>query len=117
MEDAARLLRRTSPGVVALHWVGTAPFALGVLRYWSDITNPRTPDAKCAIEALGLALLLVWMNCWRAVYAGRLRRQLAGLAETPWTGRRVWRLVAGQSLFGAMKLIVMPVAWLVMFPL
>ena len=117
LEEAVHLLRGCPLSTVVCHLTGSVPFALAALRYWNDITNPRTSDLACALEALALALLLVWMNCWRAVFAGRLRRQLAGSPALGWTGRRLWNLVAGQAFFGATRLVMLPLATLVMFPL
>ena len=130
LEDAVRLLRQAPLETLVCHWVGSVPFALLVLWFWNDLTNPRTLDSTGAVESFALALMLVWMNCWRAVFAGRLRRQLSGegspdsaggLAigtfDTPWTARRVWRLVASQAFFGATRLVIMPIAWLTVFPL
>jgi hypothetical protein len=122
LDDAVRLLRQAPLATLVCHWVGSAPLALVALWFWNDLTNPRTLDSTGALESFALALLLVWMNCWRAVFAGRLRRQLGGagtpgVADAPWTARRVWRLAAGQSFFGATKLVIMPLAWLTLFPL
>ena len=117
LEEAVHLLRLAPLSTTVLHFLGSAPFALGVLRYWSDITNPRTSDLTCAAESLALVLLLVWMNCWRAVYAGRLRRGLSATPETRWNRRRIWNLIAGQTFLGATKLMMMPLALLVVFPL
>ena len=117
LEDAVHLLREVPLSTAVCHLTGSVPFALALLRYWNDITNPRTSDVTCALEALALALLLVWMNCWRAVFAGRLRCRLAGSPDAPWTRRRVWRLAAGQAFLGASKLVMLPLATLVMFPL
>jgi hypothetical protein len=131
MEDAVRLLRQAPLATLLCHWVGSAPFALVAMWCWNDLTNPRTLDSTGALESFALALLLAWMNCWRAVFAGRLRRQLsgagtltssagglaAGSIPTPWTTGRLWRMVASQSFFGATKLVIMPLAWLTVFPL
>ncbi len=62
-----------------------------------------------------LALLLVWMNCWRAVFAGRLRRQLTASSDTPWTWSRAWNLFTGQAFLGATKLVVLPLSLLTIF--
>ena len=72
--------------------------------------QPRTPNRTCAFEALVLALLLVWMNCWRAVFAGRMVRQLGRRPELPWTRRRLWRLISTQAALGGTKLLAMPLA-------
>jgi len=116
LEEAFDLLRRAPLSTLVCHLVGSAPLALGLLLFWNDTTNPRTPNATCALESLVLALLLVWMNCWRALFAARLRRQLSGAADPPWTWRRIWRLVAGQAFLGATRLIAWPAALLIVFP-
>lgn len=118
LEDAVRLLRQASLGALACHWIGSAPFALALLRFWNDVSNPRTLDSSTALEALGLALLLVWMNCWRAVFAGRLRGTgILASVRTSWTRRRIVNLVATQAFLGATKLVTLPLAILVLFPL
>ncbi|HLK67831.1 MAG TPA: DUF4129 domain-containing protein [Bryobacteraceae bacterium] len=119
LEAAVRLLRQAPLSTLVCHWAGSVPFALVVLWFWNDLTNPRTLDLTGVLESFVLALLLVWMNCWRAVFAGRLRRQLAGgdADPAPWTRRRVWCLASTQAFFGATKLIAMPLAWITMFPL
>lgn len=117
LEDALHLLRESRPGTVLCHWTGSAPFALLFLKFWNDITRPRTGDTVVLIEALGLAALFAWMNCWRAVFAGRLRRQLSGAPDPGWTSLRVWNLIATQSFLGATKLIIGPFAAIITFPL
>ncbi len=117
MEDAVQLLRRTPLATWVYHWLGGVPFALGVLRFSNDVLNPRLPDTVCAAEAFALALLLLWMNCWRAVFAGRLRDQLSDGGGPRWTGRRVANLVAVQAFLGPARLVVVPLAGLIVFPL
>ena len=116
LEDAVHLLRRAPAGTLICHFAGSAPFALGVLFFWNAVTNPRTSGALIA-ESLVLALLLVWMNCFRAIFAGRLRSLLGGSPDSPWTAARVWRLVSDQSLLGATRLLAIPFAVLIVFPL
>jgi hypothetical protein len=79
--------------------------------------QPRTPDATCALEAFVLALLLVWMNSWRAVFAGRLARQLGQNLDLSWTRLRVWRLVSSQAFLGGTRLLAMPLAAVTILPL
>ena len=59
LEDAVHALRAAPLATIACHLMGSAPFALGLLVFWNDMTQPRTSDATCALEALALALLLV----------------------------------------------------------
>jgi hypothetical protein len=116
LENAVGLLRQVPAGVLVTHWIGSVPFALALLFTWSSVTNTRTTDAAWASESLVLALLLLWMNCCRAVYAGKLRRHLSGASDLPWTARRAFRLGAIQSFSGATKLLVLPFSLLIIFP-
>src|SRR5688572_7747280 len=117
LEEAVHLLRRTSTSVWICHCVGSAPFALALLFFWNSVTNPRTSSAEVAASSLALAVLLVWMSCWRAAFSIRLRSLLSGTPDSPWTPARVGRLVADQSLLGATKLIAIPLSVLIVFPL
>jgi hypothetical protein len=115
LEEAVHLLRRAPLATLVCHLLGTAPFALALLLFWNDVNNLHTADVTVARDSVVLALLLVWMNSWRAVFAGRLRRQVGATADTPWTWRRIWNLVAGQAFLGATKLIVLPLAAITIF--
>jgi hypothetical protein len=117
LEEAVHLLRRAPRTALVCHLLGTTPFALALLLFWNDVNNPHTSDATVGRESVVLALLLVWMNCWRAIFAGRLRRQLSASADTSWTWRRAWNLVAGQAFLSATKLVVLPLAALTIFGL
>lgn len=116
LDEAVRLLRQAPLGTLVCHAAGSVPFGIGVLVFWNNLTSQRLSDRSCALQSLALALLLAWMNCWRAIFAGRLRRQLSGAVRLPWTGSRIARLAAGQSFLGAGKLLVLPLAALVGFP-
>jgi hypothetical protein len=117
LESAVVVLRQAGIGALVLHWVGSVPFALAVLVFWKQATNPRLPDSTCALEAFALALMLVWMNCWRAVFGGRVRRQLSDDFPARRTPDELFRLIVVQSLAAGTKLLVLPLATLIVFPL
>jgi hypothetical protein len=117
LEDAIHLLRDAPAGTLLCHWAGSVPMALAALRFWNDATNPRTTNQACLIESFILALAWIWMNSWRAVFAGKLRRQLSGAPDAPWTTIRIWRLVSLQAYIGASRLVVFPCALLLGYPL
>jgi len=115
LEEAVHLLRRTPRSTLVCHTIGSMPFALALLIFWNDVNNPHTTDAAVGRDSVILALLLVWMNCWRAIFAGRLRRQLSATPDVPWTWRHLWNLVAGQAFLGATKLVALPLSLLTIF--
>ena len=116
LEESVQVLRAAPFSLLLTHWIGSAPFVLGALVFWNSLTSGPLSDSACALLALMVAALLVWMNCWRAVFAGRLRRQLSGASAVPWTWNRAASLIATQSFLGALKLAILPLAGLVLFP-
>ena len=117
LESAVGVLRQAGLSTLVVHWTGSMPFALAVLIFWKQATNPRLSDAGCALYALALAAMLIWMNCWRAVFAGRVRRQLNGASVGTRTRGELFRLIAVQSLACGTKLVVLPLTVLIVFPL
>src|SRR5262245_15274123 len=116
LEQGLHLLRRTPAGTWIWQWSGTAPLALGTIFFWKLSTNPRTSSAALAAAALGMSLLLLWMSCCRAVFAGKLRTLLTDQPEAG-AERKLASLVAAQSLLGASKLLLMPLCTVIVFPL
>jgi hypothetical protein len=117
LESAAGVLRQAGLSTLVLHWAGSVPFALALLVFWKQAENTRLSDARCALDALALTIALVWMSCWRAVFAGRVRRQLNGDSAGPRTRGELFRLIVVQSLACGTKLVVLPLTALIVFPL
>ena len=116
LEEAAHLLRRASLDSLLCHWIGSVPLALMSLVFWHNLTHPPMSDLHCAAQSLAVALLLIWMNCWRGVFADRLYRMLAGAPQRPWNGQRIWRLVAIQAFLAATKPLMLGASLLAVFP-
>jgi hypothetical protein len=115
LEEAVHVLRRAPRTALVCHVLGATPLVLALLLFWNDVNNVHTSDSTVGRDSMVLALLLVWMNCWRAVFAGRLRRQLSAAPDTPWTWRRVWNLMAGQAFLAATKLVILPLSLVTIF--
>jgi len=117
LEDAVRLLRSAGFSSIGVHWTGSVPLALGTLLFWNALTRGGMSNQQCAAWSLALALLYLWMHCWRSVFAGGLMRGLADDGRAmQWTPQKAARLAATQSFVGATKMAVWPMALLVGFP-
>ena len=110
LEDAVHLLRAAPFGTLAWHWAGSLPMAIGGVFFWNEITNPHSAGSRLAGDALLLAVLFGWLNLCRAVFASRLRDQLAGMPTGPAGARALWRMAPSQVFLGATKLLVLPLA-------
>ncbi len=61
VEEGSQLLRCLPLSVLAAYIVGTLPFVLGLLFFWSDMSRSALAPRHCSAGALGLGLLFVWM--------------------------------------------------------
>jgi hypothetical protein len=116
LEEAVQLLRSAPAPAIAAYLAGSVPFLIGCLFFWTEMSRSRNAEADSFFEALGLALLFLWMNGCKAVFAGRLRRQLEGAAAPPWTWGRAWAVGVVQSAVQPLKLILMPMAAMAILP-
>ncbi|MCX7887247.1 MAG: hypothetical protein N3B01_08375 [Verrucomicrobiae bacterium] len=109
VDEAVHRLRQ-SPQPLALHLVGTAPFAVGLLYFWADMSSGAFAAQRCAGEAFLLALLYLWMKTWHCIFAGRMYAELAGESPPRWTCRRLLRVLAVQAVFQPSSFLLLPVA-------
>jgi hypothetical protein len=116
IEEALYLVRRASPVTLAMYYLGAAPFVLGLLIFWADMSRSPFAARHVAGASLGVALLFLWMKIWQTVYMGRLSAQVAGAAVPVWTIRRCARALVQQAVFQSTALFIVPVALLMVLP-
>ncbi|MEW6267061.1 MAG: DUF4129 domain-containing protein [Thermodesulfobacteriota bacterium] len=116
-EETIHLLRLTPAGPLATYYLGSLPFILGLLYFWADMSRGAFAHEYAAPASLGLALLFIWMKFWQAVFCRRLMERLSGEDQQAHDPSRTARLIAGQALFQASGLFVLPVALVLVFPL
>src|SRR5712672_929456 len=92
IEEATHLLRTAPGATLAVYYAGAIPFILGVLYFWADMS--RSPFARQHLveAALGVSVLFLWMKGCQAVFARRLRAQLAAVPPVPLDARRAGRI-------------------------
>src|SRR5438445_3237657 len=85
MEEAFHLLRLAPASTLASYYLGSLPFVLALLFFWSDMSRSAFAEQRLAAGAFGLALLFFWMKTWQAVFARDLLARLSGEPAPRWT--------------------------------
>ncbi len=116
IEEAVHLLRRAPPRALALYYLGTVPFALGLLYYLADMSQSTFASEQCATGALGLSLLFVWMKTWQTAYARSLRAQVSGAPEPDLTMAGLRRVAVNQAILQSTGFILLPFSALITLP-
>jgi hypothetical protein len=116
LEEAVHLLRQAPIALLSAYYIGSLPFILGLLYFWVDMS--RSADAKDyhAVASLGLALLYIWMKCWQAVFAARVKMHFSEQPMPRWSLQRVFVLVVTQTLIHATAFFILPLAAVAAIP-
>lgn len=116
LEEATALLRQAPASAWLSYAVGSLPFVLGLLYFWSDMSRSALAADRLPGAALGLAVLFVWMKSWQAVFAHQLLCVRSGEPGRSWPVARLLRVGLGQAITQPWGLILLPVALVLMAP-
>lgn len=117
LEEATHLLRRAPAGTLLAYYLGTLPFVLALLFFWSDMSRDAEAATRLLPASLGLALLFVWMKTWQTVFARRLRAQRAGEPMPRWNFSRLLRVAMTQTVIQFTGLVLLPAAAVIVLPI
>ena len=115
-EEGVYLLRRAPAAVLAAYAIGTLPFLLGFLFFWTDLSQSAFAIEHREVASLGVALLYLWMVSWQGVFARGLRSELAGEPAESWFSVASRRAARMQMSLQPTKFVVLPVAALALLP-
>jgi len=116
IEEAVHLLRSAPGSLLAGYYLGSAPFVLGLMYFWADMSRSANAAEHRTMAALSLAFLYVWMKFWHTVFAHQVRAHITGEPPYRWSLRRVASVVATQSLIQSSRFIVLAVAGIMLIP-
>lgn len=116
IDEAFHLLRRTSAPAVAAYCVGTLPFVLALLYFWSDMARSAFASERLLAGTFGLSLLFLWMKTWQAIFVAHLLSHLCG-EETPRLELRGFlRTALYQTILQPLGLFLLPLSLLLLAP-
>jgi len=116
IEEAFHLLRLAPASTMASYYVGSIPFVLALLFFWSDMSRSAFAGQRLASGALGLTLLFFWMKTWQAVFAQNLLAALSGDPAPRWTLSRWLRVALVQAILQPSGLFLLPLALMILLP-
>lgn len=110
VESAIHLLRRTPIATHLVYHLASAPFVLGLLWFWSDMTRGAHADERLAPGALILTFLYAAMKTGQSAFCSRLRESVSGHPATPWSLRRWLRLLTTQASLHPLGFVLFPLS-------
>ncbi len=117
VEEAVQALRLAPPGALLCYYVGTAPFVLAALFFWSDMSRSGLAAQHLFPAALGLSLLFAWMKLWQSVFTWKLSSFIAKEPLPRLDSLQTMRALASQTVIHSTALVVIPVSVIILLPL
>jgi len=115
IEESIQILK-ASPYAIVPYYIGSAPFVLGLLYFWADMSHSAYAYSHKASSSLGLCVLFIWMKSWQSVYAGRLLDRRSGRSPDKPTFIGIIRMSASQIIIQPWSFLVLPISLLLAVP-
>jgi len=117
VEEAFQLLRQSPVSTLVFYYLGTLPFLLALLYFWSDMARSPFAAGNLPLGTLVLTALFAWMKCWHAVFAQRLLAGLCGEPPARLTPAHLLRTGVYQAIVQPVGLFLLPAALALLVPL
>lgn len=114
--QAMHLLQKAPRMVWLVYLLGTAPFCIGLLYFWADMSRSAFAYQRCLPAALTLAILFVWMKCWHTVFTSLLKAHIRAQTPARWSWRRGVAVIATQTAIQPLGLLAIPITFCLAFP-
>ncbi len=116
IEEATHLLRVAPAATLATYYIAAIPFIIAFLYFCADMSRSPFAGQYLAEASLGMAAAFIWMKGWQALFALRIRAQLAEERVPRWSFRQILRVFFSQTVIQSSGLFVIPLALVFMLP-
>jgi hypothetical protein len=116
IEDAVHLLRRTPLSIIATYYIGTIPFIVGFLYFWTDMSFSADAYEHMILSAFGIALLFLWMKCWHTIFCTFIQSLISRIPPIKRSPGSIIRMTMTQASIQPTGLFVIPLALVLTFP-
>jgi len=116
IEEAVEVLRAAKAATFAIYYAGAIPFVVTGLYFWTAMTRDPIAKLHLANSALQVALMFGWLRFCQAIFAKRIRTQLAKEVDRRWSVRQYVRFFVRQMVIQPSGLFVIPLSLLFIAP-
>jgi hypothetical protein len=115
-EEAFQLLRQAPASAFAAYYLGSLPFILALLFFWSDMARSAFAEQRLGPGALAITILFLWMKGWQGIFARHLFLQLCRAPQPRWKFRCLLRTTVYQIIVQPFGLFLLPAALILAAP-
>jgi hypothetical protein len=115
-DEAVFLLRRTPAAAWTTYLIGTGPFLIALLYFWTDMTRGILRETRLVSGAFVLTLLFVWMKTCQSAFAAQLWSVMSGIKRPRQTWRDWLSVAYAQARIQPWGVLLIPIALALTIP-
>jgi hypothetical protein len=116
IEEAVQCLRNAPFSLLLIYYLGSVPFGVALLYFWTDTFGGAVADAYVGQAAVGMIVTYIWMKFWQSIFAARLLNLLTGRPNPAFSARRAFRIIVHQTIVQPSSFWVLLLAFVLMLP-
>jgi hypothetical protein len=116
IEEAFHLLRTCPASILASYYFGTIPFVLGLLYFFSDMSQSAFARDRLGTASGVMVVLFFWAKTWQSIFARELLAHRAGALRERLGLARFSHLFCIQGAIHATGLFLWPIALGLLLP-
>jgi hypothetical protein len=116
IDEAVALLRDCPLQVGALYFIGTLPYILAFLYFWTDMSRGAFARDHLVEASFFVTISFCWCKFWQSLFATQLLGIAARHPLPAWNWRKLLTVATVQSSIQSTGLFILPVAALVTIP-
>jgi hypothetical protein len=116
VEEAVQVLRSTPLESYAVYYVGSIPFVIGVLYFWTEMSQSPSANSILPDMSLVVAVLFIWMRFCHVMFARHIRAQVSLLPNPPLNSRQYLGIFLRQLIIQPSGLFLIPAALALVAP-
>lgn len=116
IDEAFHLLRQTPISILLFYYIGSIPFTLAFLFFWTDMSKSGSASTHLFTEPVLLAFLFIWMKVFQSRFSWSLEHIIRLEKEPKFTLSRWIKCIGEQSFIQTIGLIIIPLSLFILIP-
>jgi hypothetical protein len=115
MDEAVYLVKKSGIGCLSSYYIGTLPFILAFLYFWSEMCQSAFATQQAFPASLLMALLFCWMKTWQSWFCFQLEKCRRD-EEYSFSFKKFIDIAINQTMLQPLGLLALPLALILILP-
>ena len=116
VEESLFTLRHSPFEITGLYYIGTLPFILGLLYFWTEMSSSYKAERILPDQSIIITILFIWMKFFQTLFMNKMLNKIKGISKETFSIKRLLKILTHQTIIQSTGLIIMPLTMLILIP-